>query len=628
MKNNQLLKTNLLICIVLVVGFSMTAFFSYRANYEATMDNIEQIASLTGEGIHHQLSTLLTKPVNVSLTMAHDSLLAEQLTQELQNLDNEEYVNRLKNYLDTYRRKYGYDSVFLVSAATRRYYNFNGVDRVLTEGNPENVWYFDLMKSSRSYSMNVDNDEVDGSDNAITVFVNCKVKGRSGEVLGIVGVGIRINYLKDFLKSYEDKYDMNICLVNEDGVIEVSTTYTGYSKTDWFAVNGQEAIKSQILGWTEDASNLELWIKNADGQGKSFVVSRYIPDLSWHLVIEQNSENTVRMIRDRLLQTICVILVIISLVLVIITTVIRNFNRQITKLVEERENAFKRATEQLYDNINELNITKNCTANALTAQYFASLGAKGLPYDRALRVIADRQIKEEFREDYIATFEPGNVLEQYENGINHLKYDFMITQDGSDYFWMRIDAYIFFSQEDNCVHMFTYRKNIDEEKRREMMAFTDEMTKFLTKSATKRKITAQLGENPEQLRAFFIFDIDNFKQANDRFGHAFGDQCIRTFTGIIREHFDGDGVLGRIGGDEFVAFVPFLDAGEAEEKAGEISRALNVQCTRGEKVWNMSASIGVSMAPKDGVDFDILYEKADAALYRAKNRGKNGFCIY
>ena len=184
------------------------------------------------------------------------------------------------------------------------------------------------------------------------------------------------------------------------------------------------------------------------------------------------------------------------------------------------------------------------------------------------------------------------MLEQYENGINHLKYDFMITQDGSDYFWMRIDAYIFFSQEDNCVHMFTYRKNIDEEKRREMMAFTDEMTKFLTKSATKRKITAQLGENPEQLRAFFIFDIDNFKQANDRFGHAFGDQCIRTFTGIIREHFDGDGVLGRIGGDEFVAFVPFSDAGEAEEKAGEISRALNVQCIRGEKVWNMSASIG------------------------------------
>ena len=628
MKNNQLLRTNLLICIVLVVGFSMTAFFSYRANYQATMNNIEQVASLTGEGINYQLSTLLTKPVNVSLTMAHDSLLVEQLNQELQNLENGEYVDRLKNYLDTYRRKYGYDSVFLVSAATGRYYNFNGVDRVLAEGNPENDWYFDLMKSSRSYSMNVDNDEVDGSDNAITVFVNCKVKDGSGQVLGIVGVGIRISYLKDFLRSYEDKYDMNICLINEEGVIEVSTTYTGYSKTDWFDVNGQEDIRDHILGWNEGASSLELWTGNAGGQGKSFVVSRYIPDLAWHLVIEQDSEDTVRMIRDRLYQTIFVIAVIISIVLLIITTVIRNFNRQITKLVEERENAFKRATEQLYDNINELNITKNCTANALTAQYFASLGAGGIPYDRALRVIADRQIKEEFREGYIATFEPGNVLEQYENGVHHLKYDFMVTEDGSSYFWMRIDAYIFFSQEDNCVHMFTYRKNIDEEKRREVMAFTDEMTKFLTKAATRRRITAQLSEDPERLRAFFIFDIDNFKQANDRFGHAFGDHCIRTFTGIIRGHFGESGLLGRIGGDEFVAFVPLSDVGEVGEKARELSRALDVKCVRGEKVWSMSASIGVSVAPRDGVDFDILYEKADAALYRAKNRGKNGFCIY
>ena len=59
-KNNQLIKTDLLISIVLIVGFSMTAFFSYRANYQATLNNIEQVASLTGEGIHYQLTTLLT----------------------------------------------------------------------------------------------------------------------------------------------------------------------------------------------------------------------------------------------------------------------------------------------------------------------------------------------------------------------------------------------------------------------------------------------------------------------------------------------------------------------------------------------------------------------------------------
>lgn len=117
-------------------------------------------------------------------------------------------------------------------------------------------------------------------------------------------------------------------------------------------------------------------------QGKSFVVTRYIPDLSWHLVIDQDSEDTVHVIRDRLYQTILGIAVIISIVLFIITTVIRNFNKQITKLMEERENAFQQATEQLYDNIYELNITRNCTGNQRTAQYFESLGAQGLPMTR------------------------------------------------------------------------------------------------------------------------------------------------------------------------------------------------------------------------------------------------------
>lgn len=626
-KNNQLIKTNLLISIVLIVGFSMTAFFSYRANYQATLNNIEQVASLTGEGIHYQLTTLLTKPVNISLTMAHDSLLVEQLSCETENLENREYVQRLQTYLQTYRDKYGFDSVFLVSSATRRYYNFNGIDRVLAEDDPENGWYFDLMDSGLGYSMNVDNDEVDGSDDAITVFVNCKVADSSGNILGIVGVGIRISYLKEFLEGYEDKYNMNICLVNEDGIIEVSTTYTGYSKTDWFEVHGQEGIRDEIMGFKEDTENLGFWTDNSLDQGKSFVVTRYIPDLSWHLVIDQDSEDTVHVIRDRLYQTILGIAVIISIVLFIITTVIRNFNKQITKLMEERENAFQQATEQLYDNIYELNITRNCTGNQRTAQYFESLGAQGLPYDQALRVIAQKQIKKEFRQGYISTFTPENVIREYENGNSHLKYDFMITQDGSGYFWMRIDAYIFFSHEDNCLHMFTYRKNIDEEKKKELLAYIDEMTRFLTKAATKRKVTALLTEEPEKAYAFFIFDIDNFKQANDCFGHAFGDYCIREFTRIIREHFREGDVLGRIGGDEFVAFIPIPCADWVRKKAAELSHALDTECTRDGKTWKMSASIGISVASEEDRDFDTLYEKADQALYRTKQKGKNGYTV-
>lgn len=627
-KNRELLKTNLLVSVILVCGFLVTAFFSYQANYEASLNNIEQVASLTTEGIYYQLTALFTRPVNISLTMAHDSLLAAHLEGEEAHLEDEQYAWTIKNYLETYREKYDFDSVFLVSALTNRYYNFNGIDRILTEGDAENVWYFDMLNDDLEYSMNVDNDEVNGADNAITVFVNCKIYGPDRDFLGVVGVGMRVSYLKEFLKSYEEKYHLNACLIDENGVIEISSEHTGYSRIDWFQTFEQESIRSQVLGWKEDSANLELWSDTAvGGQGRSYVVSRYIPELSWHLVVEQNNGAIVSEIKDRLYQTGVIIIAIIITVLVVITTVLRNFNRQITQLMEERQDAFKRATEQLYDNIYELNITRNRYANKLTEQYFGSLGAGDLPYDQGLKVIAEKQIKEEYREGYVSTFTPENVIRQYEMGNNHLRYDFKITQDGSRYFWMRIDAYIFFSQEDECIHMFTYRKNINAEKEKEIRASFDEMTGFLTKMETEREITALLSKPAAEVYAFFLFDVDNFKQANDSCGHAFGDYCIREFTSIIRTHFRVNDVLGRVGGDEFAAFIPAPDSEWVEDKAKELSNALRVTCTEGGKSWEMSASIGVSIAPIDGNDFDTLYQKADAALYQTKQRGKNGYTI-
>ncbi len=74
--------------------------------------------------------------------------------------------------------------------------------------------------------------------------------------------------------------------------------------------------------------------------------------------------------------------------------------------------------------------------------------------------------------EIFSTFSPENVIKEFESGNNHLSYDFLITQNDMDYFWMRIDAYIFLSQEDNCIHMFTYRKNIDAEKQIERRAST------------------------------------------------------------------------------------------------------------------------------------------------------------
>lgn len=629
MQTNKLLKTNLLISFILVIGFVLTALFSYKANYRDSLDNIERVSTLTAEGIYYQITAMFAKPINTSQTMAHDSLLVKHLSNEPEHLNDKEYIGITKNYLNGYQEKYGFDSVFLVSSLTGRYYNFNGLDRALSKDNPENNWYYTFMDSDLDYNLNVDNDEVEGAENEITVFINCKVTDKSGTVIGVVGVGIRMGHLKELLADYEEKYGLQAYLVDSDGTIEISNTYNGYQSVDWFEVNGQQRIREQVMAWREDGANLELWdVSNDKNSDRNYIVARYIPELSWHLLVKQNTGQIIEKIRSQIYWTGIGILFVILSVVTIITNVIKRFNRQITELMEERQTVFRTATEELYDNIYELNITKNTYAGERTEQYFASLGAGGLPYDEGLRVIAQKQIKEEYQEGYISTFTPKNVVREYENGNNHLQYDFLITQDGENYYWMRIDAHIFYSSEDQCVHMFTYRKNIDLEKRKEIQAETDEMTGFFTKKATERMIQKLLLENAGQMYAFYIFDIDNFKSANDRFGHAFGDFCIREFTRIIREHFREGDILGRVGGDEFAAFITVSDHKSIEAKARELSKALDIDCTDRMSVWKMSASIGIAVNGAGATDFDTIYCNADKALYQTKQKGKNGFTIY
>lgn len=632
MKNQKLFKTNAAVSIILIIGFLLTSIFSYKANYKASLDNIEQVSSLTSEGIYYQMRTIFAKPVNVSLTMAHDSLLIEHLSDRASREDSRRYEKKTMDYLRSYQEKYKYDSVFLVSASTKKYYSFNGLDRTLDKGNPENQWYYDVLKSKSEYTIKVDNDEVKGADNKITVFINCKIQDSGGKVIGVVGVGMRVDSLKKILHKYEKESEIGAYFLDDEGIIQISTAYTGYEKTDWFKIRGNEHIRDKILGWKKETSDLDIWTKQSkDGVGKSFISTRYIPELSWHLVIEQKTGKLIDEMKQEIYGSIFMIIAIILAVLFIITSVIKNFNSQLTYLMTEKQTLFKKVTEQLYENIYELNISKNCPAVKSTERYFESLGAGDIPYDQGLRVIAEKQIKEEFRDGYVNTFTPENVLREYKNGNHHLQYDFMISEDGAHYFWMRIDAYTFLSSEDKCIHMFTYRKNIDEDKKRALQmtkrAETDEMTGFYTRAAAERCIGKVLSENEDAMYAFFLFDIDNFKQANDRFGHVFGDMVIKEFTAVIREHFRENDILGRIGGDEFAAFLPAENLETVEAKAKEISLSLSRTFTDGVSSWKMSASIGVAVAPRDGKDFVSLYKNADAALYETKQRGKNGYTI-
>jgi diguanylate cyclase (GGDEF)-like protein len=124
--------------------------------------------------------------------------------------------------------------------------------------------------------------------------------------------------------------------------------------------------------------------------------------------------------------------------------------------------------------------------------------------------------------------------------------------------------------------------------------------------------------------AVCLFDIDFFKEINDRFGHAAGDEVLETVGNIVRGELRSSDIGGRLGGDEFCIALPGTDDNECARVADRIRERLGTLAfgMAAGSTFSVTATFGVAEAERDG-DAKELMEAADQALYRAKSAGRN-----
>ena len=130
--------------------------------------------------------------------------------------------------------------------------------------------------------------------------------------------------------------------------------------------------------------------------------------------------------------------------------------------------------------------------------------------------------------------------------------------------------------------------------------------------------------------ALLLADIDHFKQLNDTHGHLLGDKALRSIAQTMRASIKGRDIAARIGGDEFAILLPQTPIQGAATLAEQLRIAVangRIRRTNGaEVVGAITVSIGLAVA-NPGECLDVLMERADAALYRAKRDGRNRVCI-
>ena len=156
-------------------------------------------------------------------------------------------------------------------------------------------------------------------------------------------------------------------------------------------------------------------------------------------------------------------------------------------------------------------------------------------------------------------------------------------------------------------------------------------TDSLTQLANRRRFDRLLDEEIRRARrsgrplSVLLADIDHFKRVNDSYGHPFGDECLRQVAAVLAAHCQRAGdVAARYGGEEFVVLLPGLDAGQAIALAESIRCAITqLQLQHGEQPVALTISLGVAtLTPALVAPADLL-AAADAALYQAKNGGRN-----
>ena len=187
----------------------------------------------------------------------------------------------------------------------------------------------------------------------------------------------------------------------------------------------------------------------------------------------------------------------------------------------------------------------------------------------------------------------------------------------------------------NVTHRMTVIRDISDRKQAEahiqFLAHHDMLTKLPNRTLLLDRIQVILAtarRNQTEVGVMFV-DLDNFKTINDSLGHYAGDELLKRVASRVQSCLRGVDLVGRLGGDEFlVVLADLTDAEDIAPVAEKIASIISEPFSLEDQVLSVSASIGVSVYPRDGETPDSLIRNADAAMYLAKEQGRNNWQFF
>lgn len=249
----------------------------------------------------------------------------------------------------------------------------------------------------------------------------------------------------------------------------------------------------------------------------------------------------------------------------------------------------------------------------------------------------EKESKENYRGPQESNIDYLGIFERIVSGKSGDNYngEFFVNYKGVHGKWFSVTATGIWDDNSKLVKIIGALRDVDALKKEQKKLFDksrlDAMSGLLNKVSTQEEISKKISQGlVEGVSALIMIDIDDFKTINDAYGHLVGDRVIVAMANVLKSSFREEDIIGRVGGDEFQVFMSgILDRQMVVERVVSIiSRVKKITSSIAEMTdHSVAISVGIAFT-SDTENYNILYNKADSALYTAKRNGKNRYEIY
>ncbi|MEG1359709.1 MAG: diguanylate cyclase [Clostridia bacterium] len=225
------------------------------------------------------------------------------------------------------------------------------------------------------------------------------------------------------------------------------------------------------------------------------------------------------------------------------------------------------------------------------------------------------------------------IMKDTAAGVPYSEAEFRIKNSKGRYLWCHIRATAQFDSAGRAIKAVGVILDINEEKKEKQklqkLAQRDSLTGIYNKAATNALVAHCMEDfDCTVLQALMMIDVDYFKSVNDTYGHMAGDNLLAAVAAQLKSNIRGGDVAGRIGGDEFLVYLPEVESEDAAlRKAKALHTALDLLSPK-PGAPHITVSIGMAVFPHGTVAFSDLYRYADEALYQRKDEGRDGVSVY